>query len=61
MLTTIAELHFHGIKVVSMADGLDTSDSEATLGIQIRGIFNELQLEDLRKKTLHGQLVHRFL
>jgi len=56
MLTTIAELHFHGIKVVSVADGLDTSDSEAKLGIQIRGIFNELQLEDLRKKTLRGQL-----
>jgi len=44
------------IKVVSVADGLDTSDSEAKLGIQIRGIFNELQLEDLRKKTLRGQL-----
>lgn len=56
MLTTIAELHFNGIKVVSVADGLDTSDSEAKLGIQIRGIFNELQLEDLRKKTLRGQL-----
>ncbi len=55
MLSTIAELHFHGLKVVSVADGLDTGDSEAKLGIQIRGIFNELQLEDLRKKTLRGQ------
>ena len=26
------------------------------LGIQVRGIFNELQLRDLRKKTLRGQL-----
>jgi len=29
---------------------------EATLGIRVRGIFNELQLLDLRKKTLRGQL-----
>ncbi len=56
MLSTIAELHFHGVKIISVADGLDTGDSEAKLGIQIRGIFNELQLEDLRKKTLRGQL-----
>jgi hypothetical protein len=42
--------------VVSFADGLDSDDEEATLGIQIRGIFNELQLRDLKKKTLRGQM-----
>jgi DNA invertase Pin-like site-specific DNA recombinase len=50
MLSVIAELHFEGVRVVSVADGLDSEDEEATLGIQIRGIFNELQLQDLRKK-----------
>src|SRR5579862_8106399 len=28
----------------------------ACWGIQVRGIFNELQLRDLRKKTLRGQI-----
>ncbi|MEX1258289.1 MAG: recombinase family protein [Gemmatimonadota bacterium] len=56
MLSVIAELHFEGVRVVSVADGLDSVDEEATLGIQIRGIFNELQLRDLKKKTLRGQI-----
>lgn len=59
MLSVIAELHFEGVRVVSVADGLDSEDEEATLGIQIRGIFDELQLRDLRKKTLRGQIVRR--
>ena len=56
MLSVLAELHFEGVRVVSVADGLDSDDEEATLGIQIRGIFNELQLRDLKKKTLRGQM-----
>ncbi len=56
MLQILAELHFIAIRCISVADGLDSSDEEATLGIQIRGIFNELQLRDLKKKTLRGQL-----
>ena len=56
MLSIMAELHFEGVRVVSVADGLDSDDEEATLGIQIRGIFNELQLRDLKKKTLRGQM-----
>lgn len=56
MLSIVAELHFEGVRVVSVADGLDSEDEEATLGIQICGIFNELQLRDLKKKTLRGQM-----
>ncbi len=56
MLSVLAELHFAGVHVVSVADGLDSHDEESTLGIQIRGIFNELQLQDLKKKTLRGQI-----
>jgi len=55
MLSIIAELHFEGIRVISVADGLDSTDDESTLAIQVRGIFNELQLRDL-KKTLRGQI-----
>jgi site-specific DNA recombinase len=38
MLSIIAELHFEGIRVISVADGLDSTDEESTLGIQVRGI-----------------------
>jgi hypothetical protein len=40
--------------VISVAHGLDSTDEESTLAIQVRGIFNELQLRDLKKKTLRG-------
>ena len=56
LLSVLEELRFHGVHVVSVADGLDTSDQDATVGIQVRGVFNELQLTDLRKKTLRGQI-----
>ena len=56
MLTLMAEFHYHGVRVVSVADGLDSEDDDANLGIQIRGIFNELQVNDIRKKTLRGML-----
>jgi DNA invertase Pin-like site-specific DNA recombinase len=56
MLSLIAELSFAGIRVISVADGLDSDDEESTLAIQVRGIFNELQLRDLKKKTLRGQM-----
>ena len=56
LLSVLEELRFHGVRVVSVADGLDTDDQDATVGIQMRGVFNELQLMDLRKKTLRGQI-----
>ena len=56
LLSVLEELRFRGVRVVSVADGLDTDDQDATVGIQVRGVFNELQLLDLRKKTLRGQI-----
>ncbi len=56
LLSVLEELRFHGIRVLSVAEGLDTDDQEATFGIQMRGVFNELQLMDLKKKTLRGQM-----
>ena len=56
MLLLIDDLEYDGIRVVSVADQLDASDEQALLGIQVRGVFNELLLSDLRKKTLRGQL-----
>ena len=54
MLSVVAEIQYVGVSVISVADNLDSSDEDSALGIQIRGIFNELQLRDLKKKTLRG-------
>ena len=51
MLSVLADLSFAGINVNSVADGLDSTDDESQLGIQIRGLFNELQLQDLKKDS----------
>ena len=55
MLVTLGNLKFDGVRVISVADHLDTDDEESTFAIQMRGVFNEIQLSDLRKKTLRGQ------
>ena len=54
LLTLYAELRFHGVRIVSRADSLDSEDRHAKLGFQMRGIVNELYLDDLREKTLRG-------
>ena len=56
MLSTIASFQYEGVRIISVADGLSSDNEDAKLGIQIRGIFNELHLRDLSKKTLRGQL-----
>lgn len=56
LLTLYAELRFHGVRIVSRADSLDSDDPRSKLGFQLRGIVNELYLDDLREKTLRGQL-----
>ena len=56
MLLVLNDLRYAGVRVISVADHLDTSDENALLGIQVRGVFNELALSDLKKKTHRGQL-----
>ena len=55
MQSLVAEFSFHGVHVVSVADGLDSGDEDAMLAIQMRGVFNQLFLTDLRQRTLRGQ------
>ena len=43
MLSIIAELHFEGIRVISVADGLDSTDEESTLAIQVRGMIGRIK------------------
>ena len=56
MLRLMFDLQFQGIRVVSVADGVDTADPHSALMVQFRGVFNELFLRDLRAKTLRGQI-----
>ncbi len=54
MLTLVLKFNFHQIKLISVSDGIITDDENAKIGIQMRGLINELYLDDLRKKTLRG-------
>ena len=55
LLTLYAEFRFNGVRIISRADSLDSDDEHSKLGFQMRGIVNELYLDDLREKTLRGQ------
>jgi site-specific DNA recombinase len=55
LLTLYAEFRFSGVRIIARADSLDSDDDHAKLGFQMRGIVNELYLDDLREKTLRGQ------
>src|SRR5262252_3429051 len=55
LLTLYAEFRFNGVRIISRADSLDSDDQHSKLGFQMRGIVNELYLDDLREKTLRGQ------
>ena len=56
MLQLVAEFHYEGVRLISIADNVDTEDAATTLPMQLRGVFNELMLADLRQKTLRGQI-----
>jgi len=54
MLTLVLKFNYLQVKIISVADGISTDDENSKLGIQIRGLVNELYLDDLRKKTMRG-------
>ena len=54
MLTLVLKFHFHQVRIISIADGINTDDENSKVGIQLRGLVNELYLDDLRKKTSRG-------
>ena len=55
MLVTLANLRFEGVRVVSVADRVDTAGEHSRLLIQVRGMLNEHHLRDLGQKTHRGQ------
>jgi DNA invertase Pin-like site-specific DNA recombinase len=54
MLTLVLKFNYLQIKIVSVSDGIITDDDNSKLGIHIRGLMNELYLDDLKKKTMRG-------
>ncbi|MFC1590404.1 recombinase family protein [Candidatus Omnitrophota bacterium] len=54
MLTMVLKFNYLQIKIVSVSDGIITDDENSKLGIHLRGLMNELYLDDLKKKTMRG-------
>ena len=54
MLTLVLQFNYLQVKLISVSDGIVTDDENSKLGIQLRGLINELYLDDLRKKTMRG-------
>ena len=54
--TLLCLFQFWGVALISVSDGLNTQEEHAKVAYQFRGIFNELYLSDLRKKTHRGQM-----
>jgi site-specific DNA recombinase len=53
-LTVYRRLKRNSIELVAVADGIQTTHQMATLQITIKGLVNELYLDDLRDKTHRG-------
>ena len=54
MLTLVLKFNYYQVKLISVSDGIVTDDENSKLGIQMRGLINELYLDDLGKKTMRG-------
>jgi len=54
MLTLVLRFNYYQVKIASVSDGIVTDDDNAKLGIHVRGLINELYLDDLKKKTMRG-------
>lgn len=53
-LTVYRRLKRNSVELVAVADGIQTTHQMATLQITIKGLVNELYLDDLRDKTHRG-------
>ena len=54
MLTLVLKFNYHQVKIISVSEGIITDDDNSKLGIHVRGLINELYLDDLKKKTMRG-------
>ena len=61
--TTIRRLEFRGIRIVSTGDGYDSKSASRKIQRGVKGLMNEIFLDDLRQKVhrgLEGQALKRF-
>lgn len=54
MKRALRRLAFIGVRVVSVSDGYDSNQEGSKLNAGMRGVINELYLDDLAKKTHRG-------
>lgn len=54
LLKTINEFEYLGIRLLSVTENIDTGAKGAKLSYQLKGMFNEIFLDDLKEKTLRG-------
>ena len=52
--STIRRLEFQNIRVIGVSDGYDSTQSSRKLNRGMRGLINEVYLDDLREKTHRG-------
>ena len=57
MLTLVLRFNYYQVKIISVSEGIVTSDDNAKMGIHMRGLINELYLDDLKKKTTELRLL----
>lgn len=53
--SVLRRFKFAGLRVIAIADGIDTMREDAKLNVGVRGLFGELFLDDLAKKVHRGQ------
>jgi len=54
MLTLVMKFNYLQVKLISVSEGIITDDDNAKMSIHMRGLINELYLDDLKKKTMRG-------
>lgn len=54
MLTMVNRFNYFQVKIISVSEGIVSDDDNSKLGIHIRGLINEIYLDDLKKKTIRG-------
>jgi DNA invertase Pin-like site-specific DNA recombinase len=54
LLQAERRLRVRGIEIVGVSDGIRTGQKGAKLGLLVKGLMNEIYLEDLREKTHRG-------
>ncbi|MGV8041483.1 MAG: recombinase family protein [Thermoanaerobaculaceae bacterium] len=50
----IKRLKFRGLRVISVVDGIDTSDRPSKVQVAVKGLLNEVYIDNLREQTKRG-------